>query len=165
MSTTTQAASAAVRFVVCERCGAPLAIQPAALSISCRFCGASATVTPRLHPALRGPAVRHASESDRQALLWRQTAAPPQMPPLDQEYAWFIHQGTLAPWRESDALRLWRDLRSKVLSSREAMDEHRLAYVGLLVGNHFGDAGDVVRLRAFLEASLDALTMLPRRQR
>jgi len=147
------------RVLLCNHCGAPLALPEAGGRVACQYCAAENLFSARAElPVFAPPAARALSEPERLARLRAQLGVERPAPALLAP----LLDGTRVPaWRMDEAFGVHRSLRQRALAGDySAADD--LAFLALALGRELDQ--DPVRQRALLESALDALTVPRHRQ-
>jgi len=140
-----------VRLLACERCGAPLPEVEGAVSLRCGFCDAQHQLSlPTVVPT--GEPVDASTREQRLlAQLDRAVSASPIADLLDR--------GSLAPWREKEAVVAWVAIREALRQGHDDAEAKRFYALTLALAE--AAWADPIKQRAWLESGYE-VAQLPR---
>jgi hypothetical protein len=153
--------STSVRVILCERCGAPLQVSRSAGPIPCGYCGASSLVErpPAESLGWVPPPAPAVDEAERLRRLCAQEGSIIFVQPTT--LAHILPGGKVEPWRRDEVLHVYQATRQELRSTKSPDAAERLFHLSLALADHFATEGDLQRVRAVLETTLDTLA-LPR---
>lgn len=146
-----------IRVLLCQTCGAPLEIAPQGGVIACSYCRAQNQIAKR-PSAIIAPPSMPIDENERMRRLRMQDGRPFVPPPSLQP---LMGPGGFHPAKVDEAFHIYQATRREVQATSSPDAAERLFALTLLANNHLGTTGDDARRRAFLETTLDTVT-LPR---
>lgn len=144
-----------LRVLLCVRCGAPLEVEAAGGTFSCRFCGAPNQLKARAAVASFAPMhfAPRLPEHERLQRL-RMQDGQPLLPPAT--IAHLVSGGSeIPPWKMQETLAVWQSARER--ADGGAVDgAEELLFLTLLLSNMYSTQGDFLRQRAMVESALEA---------
>ncbi len=149
-----------LRIVVCQHCGAPVESVPTGGWVTCHYCNAGHQVTARVEAMLE-PEVRAVDENLRLATL-RQQDGRPLIPPASLQP--LIENNKLMPWKEQEALAVWRSTCDELRRGDSFEAAERLLVLTMLLSNHYAGKKEPLRQRALFESALDVFRLPRHRQ-
>lgn len=150
------------RVLMCGNCGGPLQTGHTGGNVTCDYCGTLSVFTPRREdPVEPVAAVSNMSEEERIALLNRQDGSPPAIPAAVSQ---LLSRGRLAPWKESEALAMWRTTCGELARGSDFSSAELLYFLTIVLSNHYSVKNDPLRQRALFESALEVLTLPRHRQ-
>jgi len=148
------------RILACSGCGAPLEALVHGGSVSCRYCGATNVLAPRVErAALPAEPAAPVSEAERLSRLASQVDAPTSTPAsleglLDEH-------GAIPAWKIDESVSVWQSARVEVAEVGGFEAAERLLALTILLAGHFANRGEPLRQRAMFESALEVF-QLPR---
>ena len=154
--------SADVRVLTCPKCGAPLHVSPAGGQFNCDYCRNLVEVEPRAEVISPAPLM---TEEERVKALWEQTERHEStiLKNLPIELATVLKAGQMTEGRVSEARKLWQSYCEQAKSGDMKAAEYAIVLTGLLQG-YFAVSGDMERVRALLESTLEDMPAPARKQ-
>lgn len=144
------------RWVMCDRCGAPLGDRASATTVRCEACAIDVPLPPRDDAPIGSGEVL--DEQGRLARLRGQDGQPLSPPPGLES---LIRGGDLPPHKEREAIEIYLQDRRRLRESPDPAAQERLVFLTLILSNHLEDP---VRRRALFETTLDAVGLRRHRQ-
>ena len=148
------------RILACSGCGAPLEALVHGGTVSCRYCGATNLLAPRVErAALPAEPAAPISEAERLSRLASQVDAPASTPAsleglLDEG-------GDIPAWKIDEAVSVWQSARVEVAEVGGYEAAERLLALTILLAGHYAHRGEPLRQRAMFESALEVF-QLPR---
>lgn len=150
------------RVLMCQNCGAPLETGFTGGEVTCGYCGTVNVFTPRKEEPIEPNSVMlPIEESERMALLRRQDGSQPSIPPSISQ---LLAGGKLAPWKEGEALAMWRTTCSELAGATDFSSAELLYFLTMILSNHYSEKNDTLRQRALYESALEVLALPRHRQ-
>lgn len=151
-----------VRVLMCRNCGAPLRTGHTGGTVTCGYCDTVNVFTPRREePVEPLAAAREMDEEERLELLRRQDGTQPEIP---AGIGQLLSGGRLAPWKETEALSMWRTTCGELSSGSDFTSSELLYFLTIILSNHYSEKNDCLRQRALYESALEVLTLPRHRQ-
>ena len=150
------------RVLMCRNCGAPLRTGYTGGSVNCSYCDTVNVFTPRREEHVEPlAAAREIAEEERMELLRRQDGTQPDIP---AGIGQLLSGGRLAPWKETEALSIWRTTCGELASGSDISSAELLYFLTIILSNHYSETNDCLRQRALYESALEVLTLPRHRQ-
>lgn len=150
------------RVLMCRNCGGPLQTGFTGGQVTCGYCGTINVFTPRKEEPVEPAAVASdITEEERMALLNRQDGTQPEIPPAVSQ---LLSGGRLAPWKEGEALSMWRTTCGELAGGSDFSSAELLYFLTIILSNHYSEKNDSLRQRALFESALEVLTLPRHRQ-
>ena len=147
-----------IRVLMCLNCGGPLDADINGGAFTCDYCGVTNHIVPR-EP--RPPARVQVDEGVRMSRLWAQAGRPIHPPAVVDK---MCNKGMLKPRKVKKAIKLFNSTREELSCSSDYETSERLAYLSLVLYNHYVKEKDQKRQRALLESAVEALRIPHHRQ-
>ena len=145
-----------IRVIACGACGAPVAVGGAGGRQDCTHCKSPQQTRAASRQVQRAAALPEDERLSRLRLEDNAVLRPP------AEVAALFVGVELLPWKISEALGRWKQLREQAQQKSAPDAEHSfeiefvLHRLSLALAKHFGDEGDFLRARSLLEGALEA---------
>lgn len=151
-----------VRVLMCRNCGAPLQTGFTGGEVVCSYCGTTNVFTPRKEePVEPSSESQMLSEEERIALLKRQDGKQPEIPAVIRQ---LLVDGVLAPWKEAEALAMWKTTCGELGSGSDFSSAELLYFLTIILSNFYSEKKDILRQRGLYESALEVLTLPRHRQ-
>ncbi|HPF33742.1 MAG TPA: hypothetical protein PK907_12070, partial [Candidatus Sabulitectum sp.] len=138
------------RVLMCRNCGAPLRTGYTGGSVNCSYCDTVNVFTPRREEHVEPlAAAREIAEEERMELLRRQDGTQPDIP---AGIGQLLSGGRLAPWKETEALSMWRTTCGELASGSDISSAELLYFLTIILSNHYSETNDCLRQRALYES-------------
>ncbi len=125
--------------------------------VTCGYCGTVNVFSPRKEePVEPVAAISDITEEERMTLLNRQDGTQPEIPPAVGQ---LLSGGRLAPWKEGEALSMWRITCGELAGGSDFSSAELLYFLTIILSNHYSEKSDSLRQRALFESALEVLTL------